>query len=143
MTESDSDFDLLVVGCGLGGVAAALTAARLGRRVAITERNDWLGGQLTTQAVPPDEHPWIDTELGSPSYRELRESIRDHYRRRYPLTPEAAADAHLNPGRGNVSALCHEPRVAALVIDDILSPHIASGALTVLRRHTPVAARRG
>lgn len=142
MTPSTSDFDLLVVGGGLGGVAAALTAARLGRRVVLTERSDWLGGQLTTQAVPPDEHPWIETDLASPSYRELRNAIRDHYRRRYPLTPEAAADPFLNPGRGNVSALCHEPRVAALAIEELLSPHVASGLLTVLRRHTPIRVER-
>lgn len=52
--------DVLVVGGGLGGVAAALAAARLGRRVVLTEPTQWLGGQLTVQAVPPDEHPWIE-----------------------------------------------------------------------------------
>ncbi|SEB09910.1 FAD-dependent oxidoreductase [Leifsonia sp. 21MFCrub1.1] len=140
MTDRIVGADLLVVGGGLGGVAAALTAARLGLRVVLTERSDWLGGQLTTQAVPPDEHHWIETGLGSASYRELRQTIREHYRRHYPLTPEAAADPQLNPGRGNVSRLCHEPRVAALAIDELLSPHVASGALTVLREHAPVDA---
>ena len=55
--------DMLIVGGGLGGVAAALAAARLGRAVILTEPTDWLEGQLTTQAVPPDEHPWIE-QLG-------------------------------------------------------------------------------
>lgn len=142
MTAHPNGLDLLVVGGGLGGVAAALTAARLGRRVVLTERSDWLGGQLTTQAVPPDEHPWINSELASRSYRELRDAIRDHYRRRYPLTPQAAADPDLNPGRGNVSTLCHEPRVAALVIEELLSPYIAAGTLIVLRRFAPVRVER-
>ncbi|MFE2493282.1 FAD-dependent oxidoreductase, partial [Streptomyces scopuliridis] len=53
MTEMRTE--ILVVGGGLGGVAAALTAARLGRTVVLTEATDWLGGQLTAQAVPPDE----------------------------------------------------------------------------------------
>ena len=48
--------DLVVIGGGLGGVAAAMTAARLGHRVVLTERSTWLGGQMTTQAVPPYEH---------------------------------------------------------------------------------------
>ncbi|MEO3876438.1 FAD-dependent oxidoreductase [Nonomuraea sp. B12E4] len=134
--------DLLVVGGGLGGVAAALTAARLGLRVVLAERSDWLGGQLTTQGVPPDEHRWIESELGSASYRELRETIRAHYRRLYPLTSDAAADPRLNPGRGNVSALCHEPRVAALAIEELLSAHLASGAITVLREHEVVSVDR-
>ncbi|MFM2475429.1 FAD-dependent oxidoreductase, partial [Burkholderia cenocepacia] len=43
--------DVLVVGGGLGGVAAALAAARAGRSVVLTEEYAWLGGQLTSQAV--------------------------------------------------------------------------------------------
>ncbi|MFC4010057.1 FAD-dependent oxidoreductase [Nonomuraea purpurea] len=142
MSKRALQTDLLVVGGGLGGVAAALTAARLGIRVVLAERSDWLGGQLTTQAVPPDEHRWIESELGSASYRELRETIRAHYRRLYPLTPDAAVDPRLNPGRGNVSALCHEPRVGALAIEELLSPHLASGAITVLCEHDVVNVER-
>ncbi|WP_331714342.1 FAD-dependent oxidoreductase, partial [Auraticoccus cholistanensis] len=134
--------DLVVIGGGLGGVAAALTAARLGRRVVLTERSPWLGGQLTTQGVPPDEHAWIEGPAASPSYTELREGIRDHYRRFYPLTEEAAADPHLNPGAGFVSRLCAEPRVAALVLEQLVSPLLASGRLQWLREHEPVAATR-
>ncbi len=50
--------EVLIVGGGLGGVAAALDAARPSRRVVLVEETDWLGGQLTTQAVPPDEDAW-------------------------------------------------------------------------------------
>src|SRR5690348_12673033 len=99
---TELETDLLVVGGGLGGVAAALTAARLGRRVVLTEETDWLGGQLTAQAVPSDEHPWIETGPVSPGYRELRERIRGYYRRNYPLNAQALADPALNPGLGNV-----------------------------------------
>ena len=52
--------DVVVVGGGLGGCAAALAALRAGRTVILTEPTDWVGGQLTQQAVPPDEHPWIE-----------------------------------------------------------------------------------
>ncbi|MFC3499408.1 FAD-dependent oxidoreductase [Micromonospora krabiensis] len=132
--------DLLVVGGGLGGVAAALTAARLGRRVVLTEETNWLGGQLTAQAVPSDEHPWIETEHISPGYRELRGRIRDYYRRNYPLRDAAAADPTLNPGLGNVSRLCHEPRVGVAVLDEMLMRYVSAGRVTVLHHHVPVAA---
>lgn len=39
--------DVLVVGAGSAGLAAATTAARLGRRVLMVERNGFLGGTMT------------------------------------------------------------------------------------------------
>ena len=69
----------LIVGGGLGGVSAALTAARLGARVVLVEELDWLGGQLTAQGVPFDEHPWIELGVASKSYLALRDAIREHY----------------------------------------------------------------
>ena len=95
--------DVLVVGGGLGGVSATLAAASLGARVVLVEELDWLGGQLTAQAVPPDEHPWIETLVASRSYAALREGIRAYYRRHYPLTAEARRRVPFNPGMGNVA----------------------------------------
>ncbi|SDJ57976.1 FAD dependent oxidoreductase [Streptomyces indicus] len=132
--------ELLVVGGGLGGVAAALTAARLGRTVVLTETTDWLGGQLTAQAVPPDEHPWIEGSAAPPGYAELRRRVRAYYRRNYPLLPAAAEDPRLDPGLGIVSRMCHEPRVAVAVIEEMLAPWRSSGAITVLTGYEPVAA---
>jgi NADPH-dependent 2,4-dienoyl-CoA reductase/sulfur reductase-like enzyme len=84
------DSDVLVVGGGLGGVAAAIAACRSGRRVVLTEETDWVGGQLTAQAVPPDEHPWIEQFGCTGLYREFRDGIRAYYRTWYPLTAAAA-----------------------------------------------------
>ena len=53
------DAQIVIIGGGVGGCAAALAAARAGYHVIMTEETDWIGGQLTQQAVPPDEHPWI------------------------------------------------------------------------------------
>ena len=39
--------DVVIVGGGLGGCAAALAALRNGRTVVLTEPTDWIGGQLT------------------------------------------------------------------------------------------------
>lgn len=136
----DGRFDLVIAGGGLGGVAAALAALRSGLRVAMTEETDWIGGQLTQQAVPPDEHQWIETHGSTRWYRELRAGIRDYYKRYYPLTDEARARAELNPGDGAVSRLCHEPRVALAVLEGLLAPHIATGRLTLLLEHVVVAA---
>ena len=138
MTEIRAD--VVVVGGGLGGVAAALAAADAGLAVVLTEESDWLGGQLTSQAVPPDEHPWIEQFGCTARYRRLRDGLRDYYRRWYPLSESARSDPRLNPGRGTVSQLCVEPRVGVAVIDGLLAAHRGTGQLRVLLEHRPVAA---
>ncbi|MFD4026267.1 FAD-dependent oxidoreductase [Streptomyces sp. NPDC058576] len=132
--------DILIVGGGLGGVAAALAACRAGSTVIMTEETDWIGGQLTSQGVPPDEHPWVEQFGTTATYRQLREGIRDFYRQWYPLRAEAASLTDLNPGAGRVSKLCHEPRVALAVMNAMLAPHVSGGRLTILTEHRPVTA---
>lgn len=132
--------DLVIAGGGLGGVAAALAALRNGMTVILTEETDWIGGQLTSQGVPPDEHPWIETHGAPASYRKLRDGIRDYYRIHYPLIQEAAARPNLNPGDGAVSRLCHEPRVAHSVMMSMLAPWISNGKLRLLTEHLPASA---
>lgn len=132
--------DVIIVGGGLGGCAAALAALRNGLTVVLTEPTDWIGGQLTQQAVPPDEHPWIEQFGANASYFALRWGIRDYYRRLYPLTAEARSARHFNPGSGSVSRLCHEPRVALAVLTEMLAPYASGGQLRVLLEHAPVKA---
>lgn len=140
MTHQDLQTDVLVVGAGLGGIAAALAAADRGARVVLTEEHPWIGGQLTSQAVPPDEHPWVERFGVTARYRALRDGIRDVYRRRYPLTAGARAWPELNPGAGWVSKLCHEPRVAVGVLEEMLAPYRSAGRIQLLERVRPVAA---
>jgi FAD dependent oxidoreductase len=132
--------DLVVIGGGLGGCAAALAAARNGLRVILTEETDWIGGQLTQQAVPPDENPWIESFGGTRSFLELRKRIREYYVRNYPLTEHAKKNALLNPGNGWVSRLCHEPKVALAVLTDMLAPYVGSNKVQILTRHKAVSA---
>jgi hypothetical protein len=132
--------DVLIVGGGLGGCAAALAACRMGKCVVLTEPTDWIGGQLTQQAVPPDEHRWIEEFGCTQSYRQLREHIRAYYRRYYSLSERGRAQKFLNPGSGSVSRLCHEPRVALAVLQGMLAPAVGSGRLTLLLNSRPVSA---
>jgi hypothetical protein len=132
--------DVAVIGGGLGGVAAALAVLDAGRTVLLSEDSDWLGGQLTSQAVPPDEHPWIEQFGCTARYRLLRDGIRDLYRRWYPLSEQARRARYLNPGLGTVSALCVEPRAGVAVIEGMLAAGRSSGRVRVLLEHRPVAA---
>jgi hypothetical protein len=132
--------DVAVIGGGLGGVAAALAACRRGATVVLSCEEPWLGGQLTSQAVPPDEHPWIEEIGATATYRALRDGIRGYYRRSFPLTDAARSRPDFNPGAGWVSKLCHEPKVAVAVIEELLAPWVSGGRLTILRLAKPVAA---
>ncbi len=132
--------DVAIIGAGVGGCAAALGALRNGMRVVLTEETDWIGGQLTAQAVPPDEHPYIESFGCTRAYREYRNAVRDFYRRNYPLTEAARRNVFLNPGNAWVSRLAHEPRVSLAVLENMLAPYASGGRLTMLLQHVPVAA---
>jgi hypothetical protein len=131
---------IAVFGGGTGGFAAALAALRNGLRVILTEETAWLGGQLTSQAVPPDEHRWIEQFGCTRSYRDYRNAVRAYYRANYPLTEVARANPTLNPGNGVVSRLTHDPRVSVAVLNEMLAPHVGNGALVVLLEHIPETA---
>ena len=132
--------EILIVGGGVGGFAAALAAAEAGATVVLTEESDWIGGQLTSQAVPPDEHGWIEQFGCTASYRRFRNGVREYYRRCYPLTPAARQQPFLNPGNGWVSPLCHEPRVALAVLNEMIAPYLSNGRVKLLTEHRPVRA---
>jgi len=132
--------DLVIAGGSLGGCAAALSALKNGLSVILTEETDWIGGQLTSQGVPPDEHQWIETHGSTKTYRLLRSNIRAYYKQHYALTADAIARPNFNPGNGLVSALCCEPRVAEIVLHQMLAPYIHSKKLTLLRGYVITAA---
>ncbi|WP_262247483.1 FAD-dependent oxidoreductase [Parapedobacter soli] len=132
--------DVVIAGGGLGGFAAAMAALRNGQSVIMTEETDWIGGQLTQQGVPPDEHAWIETTGATQLYRDFRNGVRDYYRKNYPLTEAAKDNPLLNPGNGVVSQLCHEPRVALAVLTDMLNPYLSTGQLILLLEHKVTAA---
>lgn len=139
-TATELRADVLVVGGGLGGVAAAIGALEGGRSVVLSEEFRWLGGQLTSQGVPMDEHTWIESFGATARYRALRDGIRDHYRRHYPLTDAARADPHLNPGAGLVGRICAEPLVGVAVLESMLAPYRATGRLRIIQPAVPIAA---
>ena len=138
--------DILIVGGGTGGCAAALAAAESGCKVCLLEEDTWLGGQLTSQGVPtPDEHHHIELFGGTRRYYAFRNAVRHYYHDNYALTPEAKGLAlespvdtfrhedqpHLNPGNCWVSRLSFEPKIGESILRGMLQPQVDCGNLMI------------
>jgi glycine/D-amino acid oxidase-like deaminating enzyme len=131
--EQEIECEVLVAGGGMGGVAAALAAARRGSRTCLLEETDWLGGQLSSQGVSAlDEHEHIETCGGTASYCALRRALRDRYR---AAAGSAGSVPDLNPGDCWVTRLAFEPAAGAEAMLDLLAPYLASGRLRVFLPH--------
>lgn len=113
-------------------MAAALACCRAGHHVCLTEETPWLGGQATSQGVSAlDEHDHIETFGATATYYRWRESIRDYYRLRHPLSSAAMAAGFFNPGDGWVSRCCFEPRVGVITLLELLREYVADGRLQI------------
>lgn len=137
MATSSRRTQVLILGGGVGGCAAALACARMGARCVVVEPTTMVGGQLTAQGVPPDENRWVEEFGGTATYRELRRRVRAHYQSHPDLRPELASLERFNPGGGWVSRLCAEPIVWHAALRGMLS---AAPGVDVLLEHDLVSA---
>ena len=131
-----------VIGASLGGVLATWQLCRAGVKTVLTSEFPWIGGQMTSQAVPPDEHRYIESFGASASYQAFRAAIRAHYDAQQDFVDNSAMTEGCNPGDGWVSRLCFEPAVAERYFRDLLQPYLDSGVLTLLEHRRPTAAER-
>jgi FAD dependent oxidoreductase len=133
---------IAVIGASLGGVLAAWRAAQAGCQVWLVAQHRWLGGQMTTQAVPPDEHRRIEEGGASRSYLKFRQDMRALYRAMPGFLDQAHLTPGTNPGDGWVSRLCIEPVHAAHWFEVLLAPEVAAGRLHIVRGAWPISAHR-
>lgn len=120
--------DVLVLGGGLGGVAAAEAAATDGASVIIVEPTSVLGGQLTSQLVPvPDENQYVGRPNGASTdrYRALRDDVRAIY----AAQPGVRKQAANNVGQCWVSPVSGLPSVWSQAIQNRLKPYVQNGRL--------------
>lgn len=127
-------YDIVVIGGSLGGVQAARAACSCGMRAFLSEETDWIGGQLTSQAVPPDEHPWIENQGVTKSYSEFRKAVRSTYQNDPAASQLMKEQKTLCPGNCWVSHLGHDPRIAHHLLVQSLQPFVDQGLLTLSLR---------
>ncbi len=121
LPAAERTFDVVVIGGTPGGIAAAISAARLGRSVALVEYHAHLGGMTTAGLGKTD----VETpEAIGGLFREFIDRVYADYCERYGQDSE------------NVK-LCrngyyYEPSVAERILESMIG---AEKQITVLRRH--------
>lgn len=116
-----SEYDVVVIGGTPGGIASAITAARLGRTVALVEYHPHLGGMTTSGLGKTD----VETpEAIGGLFREFIDRVKAYYAEKYGADSE------------NVK-LCRdgyyfEPSVAEAVLERMIA---AEPKITVLKNH--------
>ena len=129
------DADLLIVGGNESACAAAVQAARLGvKRIVLVNDIEWLGGQFSAEGVGClDEWTTVNGKrVGFPRsglFLEMIERIHAHNTAKY---------GKASPGNAFCGTETIEPAAAARIFEDMLKPHVASGALRIERGWEPV-----
>ena len=123
-------YDVVIAGAGTGGTSAAITAARMGARVALIEETDWLGGQAAAAAVSTMDE---GNNLTPPSgmYREFVDRMAAYYqaRRKSVSTCYWGTNSH-----------CYEPaairKILQQMIDEVNAGAYGKGHIDLyLRDH--------
>ena len=74
--RTSARYDVVVAGGGMGGIAAAIQAARLGASVLVVEPSGWIGGQATAAGVSTMDDVSRQT---SGLYLEFLSKLKDYY----------------------------------------------------------------
>jgi hypothetical protein len=136
--------DAAIIGGGFGAVAAALALTDRGYKVILTDEFDWIGGQVTSQALCVLDELYDPTgeTIMNARYAEFRQRLRDHYKNKYKLSFLGASQIDLCVGNAACTPVTAEPHVAHAVLLEMLSGAVKAGKLTILTRHVPVSAER-
>lgn len=97
-------YDIVIIGGGTSGTAAAIQAARSGASVLLAEEHEWLGGMLTSAGVSATDGCY---KLRGGIWAEFRDSLEAHY---------GGAEALKT---GWVSNVMFEPSVGARIFRNI------------------------
>lgn len=133
-------YDIIIAGGSIGGVLAAKSACEMHKNVLLIESTQWIGGQFTNQAVPPDEHPFIESFGCSQSYRNFRNDVRQLMQRDFKVKDHVKDIKTWNPGHASVSRLSAAPRVFLHLFDKMLLSYVTNGQLTILLEHKVISA---
>lgn len=118
--------DVVIADASLAGIYAAQQSAAQGAKTCLFTATDWLGGQLTAEAISAIDGPWPLN--GIPGARDRAVQCMK------PLLK-------LIPDRADcwVSLDCFSPRSAERALRDWIAPLVSSGKLVLIPESVPLA----
>lgn len=124
--KEQRSYDVIIVGAGSGGSAAAIQAARMGMSVVLLEPSDWVGGQMTGAAVSTMDDKTL-TRTGI--YGEFITKVRRRY---------AVIGRNVNVCYWGNDTVAFEPDVGRQILLDMFKE---AGKVDVIYRAKPVSAQ--
>lgn len=97
-TSVQNRYDVVIVGGGTSGTAAAIQAARSGADVLLVEEYEWLGGMLTSAGVSATDGSY---KLRGGIWDEFRDSLEAHYGNADSLKTGWVSNVMFEPSVGN------------------------------------------
>ena len=124
--KETQNYDVVIVGAGSGGCAAAIQAARMGMSVALIEQSDYIGGQMTGAAVSSmDDKTMTRTGI----YLEFITKIKDYYSTR---------NTNVNICYWGSDTISFEPRVGQEVLREMLTD---AGVKNIILKTVPISVK--
>ena len=152
-----NDCDLVIAEASTGGVAAAYQAARLGVKTCLTSMTDWVGGQISTQAVSAIDAPYHYREAGRQMLKAFGKKLPNG---KWEVSPGPYRSGGIYSGRPHideversmkplfdqiktydsncwVSFQCFRPSDADQALKKLLAPYVQSGMLKIFYETVP------